>query len=261
MAILLIRHAESSANADHNVYNEMADHTIRLTDKGLNQAKEVGVFINDFFRENPAKRPVRLWCSPYVRTTQTMLVMRDNAPDVTWDVSSGGRDVHFDERLREREWGAFQFHDYKKEGGSNRMLEEDPFYHAHFFRVWDAPQGRYFFRPKGGESVADVAERQRSFFRDLYFDIDRGVTDHVIVMHGLSMMAFTYAFTKAHPIFFDGEELGGNTCVRLLDKNPKTGHYNDYGFIYEPDRNLYLLNKPQQPILRDINDKLEAFLK
>ena len=255
MTILLVRHAESKANVDHKVYGEVADHTIPLSDKGREQAKNVGVYINDFYKNNPSKSKVRLWSSPYIRTTQTTLILRDHAPDVKWDFSARGVDIHFDERLREREWGAHQYADYM-EGGSNVMKEHDPHYHAHFFRTWETPQGRYFMRPKGGESAADIATRLRSFFHDLYFDINRGITDHVIVMHGMSMLAFVYAFTKTHPLFFNDEEIGANTCVRLLDKDPKTDRYADYGFIYDPDKNVYLLNKPEAPIFRDISDKL-----
>lgn len=260
MTILLVRHAESAANVDHTIYGNTADHTIKLTPRGREQAKAVGVFVNDFYKNNPPQSPVRLWASPYIRTTETTLLLRENAPDIKWDSCGRGNDIHFDDRLREREWGAHQYMDYKKDGGNNFMLENDPQYYAHFHRVWDAPQGRYFFRPKGGESVADITTRLRSFFQDLHFDISRGITDHVIVMHGMSMLAFAYAFTKTHPLFFDDEEIGDNTCVRLLDKDPKTQRYADYGYIYNPQQNVYLLDKPEKPIMRNINEKLATLV-
>ena len=264
MTILLVRHAESAANVDHLVYGHTADHIIKLTEKGRQQAKDAGIFINDWFKNNPPKAPVRLWASPYIRTTQTALLLRAAAPDVRWDNCSRGNDIHFDDRLREREWGAHQYADYalEEEGfGSGFMLQNDPQYHAHYHRVRGSEQGRYFARPKGGESAADIALRLRSFFHDLYFDIGRGVTEHVIVLHGMSMLAFVYAFTKVHPMFFDAEPMGNNTAVRLLDKDPKTGRYADYGFVYEPAHNVYLLNRPDTPIVRDVNARLAAFLE
>lgn len=40
--LILIRHGESLANTDHNVYATMPDNKIPLTEKGIKQARYIG---------------------------------------------------------------------------------------------------------------------------------------------------------------------------------------------------------------------------
>lgn len=253
MTILLIRHAESQSNADERLVDEIADHAMALTPRGQEQAAALGAFLKDWYHANPPQGKVRLWCSPYQRTLQTVKGMRVAMDDWTWDICGRGRDIHFDDRLREKDWGYYRVSEYKK---GSRLEKEEPFLFAHYRRVRKAPMGRYFSRPLGGESMADVADRLRSFFHDLYFDIGRGVTDHLIVTHGAAMISFVYAFTKVHPIFADNEFAAANTSVRLLDIDPRTGRYADYGYIYEPDQNIYLTARPPFPFERDMGNVL-----
>lgn len=253
MAILLIRHGESTANADFKIYRETPDHNIILTPKGEEQAHDVGRFIQDWYQANPPQGKIRLWASPYMRTTQTAMGLRDGAPQLNWDHGGLDHDIHFDARLREREWGN-SFADQYHEGGD--MATIDPEFHRHYWMVKKSKMGRYFLKPRHGESVADTTTRLYSFFQDLYFDMNRGITDHVIVTHGMTMLAFIYGFLKVHPSFMDHERIGGNTAVRLLAKND-SGRYADYGFIYDPDLDLRLLEKPAEQIKRDLTGMLK----
>lgn len=248
MTILLIRHAESAANFDGTVYDSMADHQIHLTEKGHEQSAALGQFLKDWYANNPPQKDVRLWCSPYKRTMLTLAGLKETIGDLAWNKNNYGDDVHFDDRLREREWGPYSHHHYKE---GTALQKENEFMHKYFNRIRETEMGRYFVRPHGGESVADVAQRLHSFFHDLYFDINNGNKDHAIVMHGMAILAFVFAFTKIHPRLFDEEPVMGNTGVRLLDINPATGHYEDYGVIYDPWDNIYLTHKPAQPVQRD----------
>lgn len=133
------------------------------------------------------------------------------------------------------------------------MQKENEFLHTYYNRIRGTEMGRYFVRSHGGESVADVVERLRSFFGDLYFDIGNGNKDHMIVMHGMAILAFVYGFNKIHPRLFDDEPIMGNTGVRLLDINPATNRYDDYGVIYDPKENVYITNKPAHPVQRDMS--------
>lgn len=248
MTILLVRHAESAANFDHAVYDTTADHLIHLTDRGHEQATELGRFLKEWYANNPPQQDVRLWCSPYKRTMLTMEGLRREMADWPWNRDSRGQDVQYDERLREREWGPYSAYQYQE---GSALQKENEFLHKYFNRIRNSEMGRYFVRPSGGESIADVALRLRSFFNDLYFDMNHGHKDHMIVMHGMAILAFVYAFTKIHPRFFDKEPIMGNTGVHLLDIDPATGRYADYGVIYDPSRNIYHLNKPEAPVRRE----------
>lgn len=247
MTILLVRHAQSEGNVSSDVLATSPDHVTKLTELGRQQAHDLGLFLKDYYHANPPKNKVRLWCSPYARTTETLLGMREAMGEWAWNKCSRGQDIQFDERLREREWGFFQHADYKNGG----KIEENhaPQYH-YFKRTIAQPMGWYYVRPYGGESVVDIIARMRGLFADLHFDIENGVTDHLIVTHAMATLAFIYGFTKAHPSHFDKEILGGNTAVRLLDKDPATGKYADYGAIYDPEKNICILTPPKQPILR-----------
>ncbi|MDB5478707.1 MAG: hypothetical protein JWM96_1202 [Alphaproteobacteria bacterium] len=249
MTILLVRHAESEGNVDHKIFLDKADHALHLSPKGEEQARALGLFLKDYYAANPPKKNIRLWCSPYQRTLSTLKGMRETMGEWVWNKCGRGRDVHFDDRLRERHWGFHQPHEYQP-GGS--VEKQNPHLFKHFRTTRDTPMGRYFAQPFGGESAADTVSRLHSFFHDLHFDIQRGVTDHIIVTHALTMMAFVYGFTKLHPQFFDDEVLADNTGVRLLDIDPETGRYADYGYIYNPSTNVYLTQKPARPVQRDL---------
>lgn len=249
MSILLVRHAESLGNADHQNYLRFANHDLALTERGKEQARALGVFLRDWYTHNPPQNNIRLWCSPYRRVVQTMQHMRETIGTRTWNKCGRGRDVQFDERLREREWGYFSYEDHNS--------EDETHSHAHLFaqyrKTYQAPLGRYFARPVGGESLADVADRMRSLHHDLFFDIQNGVTDHVMMMHAASMLSFVYALTKTHPHFMTDEVFAENTGVRLLDIDPATGRFADYGMIYNPESNVYRLQRPDAPVPRDMD--------
>lgn len=253
MTILLVRHAESAGNADEKLHDEMADHTLHLTDKGHQQARDLGIFLKEWYTKNPPKKNIRLWSSPYKRTMLTLKEMKDSLIDHgggwVWDKCGRGQDIHFDDRLRERHWGLYRPADYKKGG---LVEKENPRLYRVYSHIRHSDMGKYLARPYHGESLEDVSNRLRSFFHDLYFDIDHGIKDHLIVTHGAAMLAFVYSFTKQHPFFMQNEEGIGNTGVRLLDIDPETNRYQDYGVIYDPAQNIYLLDKPEKPVMRDL---------
>lgn len=245
MSILLVRHAESAANVDWNVARDTSDHMIPITERGQGQARELGTYLANYFRQYKPKGRVRLWCSPYLRTTQTAMGLLETATDIPWEKSGHGDNIFFDEMLRERHYGVL-------EGYSEaERMEINALHHAHATKL-SAQQGAYYARPYGGESPADVTLRLRHFYGSLMRSIGEGVEDHVIVTHGIAIRSFVISFTRAHPLFFEKIELGGNTAVRLIDVDPKTKKYADYGMLYDPDHGVCLEERPAVPILRDI---------
>lgn len=65
--IVLVRHGESEGNADDTVYEREPDHALRLTARGLRQARETGVRLRELF---DGER-VSVYVSPYRRTHET----------------------------------------------------------------------------------------------------------------------------------------------------------------------------------------------
>lgn len=246
MAILLVRHAESNANVDESICQHQADHRIALSDKGITQAEKLGQFMANYMSIiNPENDKVRLWASPYLRTTQTALGLQQNAPDVNWDMPERGTHIFFDDRLREREFG--YFYGFTDEENAEQYPKE----WQHFQRVIKQ-KGRYYARPLGGESGADVSDRLRTFKETLWRDLQLGFKHHVIVNHGFTLRCFVTSFLNLHPNIFEEEKNPANTAVRLLDIDPMTKRYADYGYVYDPDKALYLDGKPEVPIVHKL---------
>ena len=250
MTILLVRHAESEGNVCESIFDTKPDHAIHLSEKGEKQARDLGIFLKEFYEHNPPKNKIRLWCSPYRRTMLTMKGMKETMGEWAWDKCSRGKDIQFDDRLRERSHGIYPWGEYKE---GTKLHKEKPELHKHFRLTRDTEMGRYFAQPYGGESTADVVNRMQTLFNDIHFDIQRGVTDHLIVTHATAMQAFVFGFTKIHPQFLDDDMMADNTGVRLLDIDPQPNRYADYGLIYNPETNIYLLDKPGKPKEYDVN--------
>lgn len=246
MTILLVRHAESKANLDESLFRTTGDHNIALSDTGHEQAKAVGAFVNDYFLKNPPDGKVRLWASPYLRTTQTAQGLLENAPDVAWDFKANGQNIFFDARLREREFGYFD--------GLNddEIPKEFPVQWQHYRKMMDddrelgeGSSGKYYARPYGGESAADVTVRLHTFLETLWRDMAKGITSHVIVNHGFTLRCFVSAFFHGHPSEFLQEKNPSNTAVRLLARDREVEgeekpRYRDAGYIYDPRKDIRL---------------------
>ena len=161
----LARHGESEANvaADRaeslgaeviDVGNRDAD--VPLSRVGAEQARALGEWLGSH------PRPDTVWSSPYLRAIQTTQVALESA----------GIDaaVTLDERLRDRELGILDA--LTSLGVQARYpLEAER-------RRW---VGKYFYRPPGGESWADVALRLRSALGEL--DSRHGGQTVLVVAH------------------------------------------------------------------------------
>jgi broad specificity phosphatase PhoE len=148
-ALWLVRHAESRGNlADAHATEagasrlelDVRDPDVPLSATGRRQAEALGAWLRDL----PAdQRPTALLSSPYTRAADTA--------KVAVQVSGLDVPVDFDERLRERDFGAFDGMtrtgiraEYPQEAERRDLL------------------GKFYYRPPGGESWADVALRVRS---------------------------------------------------------------------------------------------------
>lgn len=175
-----VRHAQSVANA---WYADPAteqrpmrgtDAEVELTEYGQWQARCLGEWLAGLAG---VQTPTLVACSPYLRTRLTWAVMAEAAAT---------RNRHLrpirtlvDERLRDREMGVFELHPYKairRRAPDEAMRRE---------RV-----GNWVYRPPGGESLADVAVRVRSFLDEL--DVVAAGEQVLVVTHDAVVASMRY---------------------------------------------------------------------
>ena len=152
--LLLVRHGESQANiaaaaaeaAGAEAIDVPArDADVLLSDLGAAQASALGVWLGGLPEH---ERPESVWCSPYARARQTAQIAVETARLAL--------PVRADERLRDRELGVLDA--LTAHGVDVRMPAEAQ------RRRW---VGKFYYRPPGGESWADVALRVRSLVDDV----------------------------------------------------------------------------------------------
>ncbi|MFE5477541.1 MULTISPECIES: histidine phosphatase family protein [unclassified Nocardia] len=175
-----VRHAQSEANvwfsdpATEQRPMRGTDSAVELTTHGQWQARCLGDWLAGLAG---TQRPTLVVCSPYLRTRVTWAVMAEAA-------ASRNRHLHpirtlVDERLRDREMGVFELHPYRAirrrapEEGLRRELV-----------------GNWVYRPPGGESLADVALRVRSFLDEL--DVVAAGEQVLVVTHDAVVVSLRY---------------------------------------------------------------------
>jgi probable phosphoglycerate mutase len=157
-ALWVIRHAQSTGNVAREVAEaggaeliEIAerDADVPLSDLGRRQAAAVGKWMGSL---PPEQRPNVALSSPYRRALDTareaLAVLGPEFP------------LFVDERLRDRELGVLDLHT------AAGVLARHPEEAARRRRL-----GKFYYRPFGGESWADVALRLRSALGDATLDL------------------------------------------------------------------------------------------
>ena len=199
-SLWLVRHAESAGNlADVAAHQadlaeldlHWRDADTPLSDTGHEQAAALG----EWFAGLPeARRPDVVISSPHVRAQDTAVGI--------------GLPVHLDERLRERDLGAF---DGLTRRGVTERYPEEAKRRDHL--------GKVFYRPPGGESWADVALRVRSFVADLRNEYDGQRV--VAVTHQAVLMCFRWVLdglTEAELLELDATSRVGNASVSRYEQ-------------------------------------------
>ena len=176
----LLRHGQSQGNVardaadvtgSHVIDIDVRDVDVPLSDLGHRQAEAAGRW---FAALPEGERPEIILASPYVRTRQTAeLICKAGA------LAGGPGRTIIDERLREREFGIF---DRLTTKGIRAKHPEEA---AHRTRL-----GKFYHRPPGGESWADVILRLRSMLNTINLHYcDRRV---LIVCHQVVVLCFRY---------------------------------------------------------------------
>jgi broad specificity phosphatase PhoE len=152
--LILVRHGESEGNLAAAQAHELGaeeidvparDPDVHLSALGALQGAAVGTALAQMPSD---ERPDVVACSPYLRARETARAALD---------ASGLRlPMHVDERLRDRELGVL---DRLTQVGVQARFPDE-----YARRHW---QGKFYHRPAGGESWADVVLRLRSWLRDV----------------------------------------------------------------------------------------------
>jgi broad specificity phosphatase PhoE len=152
LELILVRHGESVGNvvagqaaSDDEEMVDVAcrDADVPLSETGAEQSRSLG----DGLKALPTPPDV-VWCSPYVRAQETARIALESA----------GLEVplRLDERLRDRELGVLDR--LTMRGVQERFPDEAE------RRRW---LGKFYHRPPGGESWADVALRLRTLIPEM----------------------------------------------------------------------------------------------
>ena len=175
--LMLVRHGESVGNVAASAASAagaevidvgLRDADVPLTETGAHQASAFGRSLVDLGAD---AQPESVWCSPYLRARQTA--------QTALDAAALDLPLRVDERVRDRELGILDL--LTGAGVAARFPEEAS------RRLW---LGKFYYRPPGGESWADVALRLRSVMAD----IDRLETGRrvLVVCHDAIIMLFRY---------------------------------------------------------------------
>ena len=156
-AMWVVRHGESAGNVARDAAEAGGHERLELTTRdvdvplselGQDQARALGRWTAT---RPPDEQPTVVWTSPYLRARQSAELA----------VEAAGLDlpVVVDERLREREFGVLD--GLTRRGITTQYPEES---------ARRALVGKFYHRPPGGESWADVAARLRAVLDEIRID-------------------------------------------------------------------------------------------
>jgi broad specificity phosphatase PhoE len=180
-ALWLVRHAESKGNlADAQATEsgaarldlDVRDPDVPLSDTGRRSAEALGRWLADLPGE---QRPTTVLSSPFTRAADTARTALETA--------GLGLPVRYDERLRERDFGAF---DGMTRTGIRAEFPEEA-------RRRDL-LGKFYYRPPGGESWADVALRVRSLLQTA--ELHHAGERLLVVSHQAVILVFRYVLEE-----------------------------------------------------------------
>jgi broad specificity phosphatase PhoE len=211
--LLLARHGESTGNVaaaaadergDHVLGIDLRDADVPLTGLGEEQAEALGEGIAAL-----ADPPTTVWCSPYLRAASTARIAIERSG---WDLP-----LHEDERLRDRELGIL---DLLSAHGVEALHPAEA---ARRLRL-----GKFWYRPPGGESWADVALRLRSVLPEIL----AGDGPALVVAHDVVVTLIVYVCCgMSEPEIMDlaGRRAVGNATLTTLTRAGDTWQLEGFG--------------------------------
>jgi len=187
--LILVRHGESLGNVDQTVYRYRPDHALPLTDRGTQQAIELGQHLRKIV---PDGETVSFIVSPYRRSQETM-----QAASLAFGSYAGEIQVREDPRIREQDFGNFQ-----NPAEMKKCMKERGVF------------GSFYYRFPSGESGADVYDRVSSFLESLYrhFEGPSCADNVIIVAHAICVNVFLARWEKMPIADYEGSRLRLKNC-------------------------------------------------
>lgn len=184
-SLSLVRHGESLGNlANEHAYAAKAerldlsvdDPSVELSDLGVRQAMALGKRLGDL---PPTEQPTAVLVSSYCRAQQT-------ADHVLSTAGLEHLPRRSDERLRDREQGLL---DKLTWYGVRARYPEEAERRSHL--------GKFYYRPPGGESWADVGLRIRDVLRDVRADYSGARL--LVICHDVPILMHRYVLEELSP--------------------------------------------------------------
>lgn len=235
--IILIRHGQSEANIDPELYKVKPDNKIRLTEKGRQQAREAGKRLKEIVKDES----IRFYVSSYQRTRETyeglLESLKENKGYTT-----------FDNRIREQEYGNLQSDMDRQFKDMNKV-------------------GELYYRFKGGENGADVFNRACLFTEHLFREIEsieyKKRDNVIIVTHDLFIRLFMLNFLNSDlDVYMLNNIRHPENCeFWIIEKNDK-GRFKIKSQIFESNSSVPPVpccksNNPSLPCLKPKNSSLD----
>jgi broad specificity phosphatase PhoE len=225
-ALWLLRHAESEGNladtrareaGEDRLELQARDADMPLSGTGEDQAAALG---RAWRQRGADDAPTVVVTSPYERAYRTA--------EIAVRASGLELDLHRDERLRERDLGVLD--GFTKRGITQHFPDEAQ------RRDW---VGKFYYRPPGGESWADVAGRVRAVLDSV--EQKYAGERLLVVTHQAVMMLGRYVLenlTEREVLDIDAHEQIANTAVvryRYEKGVPVLEAFNDVSHLDQPD--------------------------
>ncbi len=239
-ALILVRHGESSGNVARDeaesAGSEIIDIGLRdvdvpLSDLGRRQARALGHWLA---RQPDSERPTTVLSSPYLRAQQT-------ADEALAAAGFGGDGVErlLDERLREREFGVL---DRLTRPG---LVAREP--QQAELRAF---LGKFYHRPPGGESWADVGLRVRTVLDTLCREF---AGERVLIStHQVVVLMFRYvleAMTEADVLGVSRAEPVAHCSVTTFVHDPSA--HRRGGMVLQAYNSVEPLDDEDEPVTEE----------
>ena len=215
MKIFLIRHGESTQNTSTN-YDNFPDHKIPLTENGILQAKECGIFLKDYLGSNFDTSKSIIYVSPFTRTIQTTEEL---------NAYLGITNIKKDFLLVERQYGIFDNLTFEE-----RAKHKDAFEFSNWMYQND---GHFYTKFPLGESPFDVLIRARLFFESTIKNL-HNVENVFIVSHGVFLKTLQMSIFGYDLDWYNSNGYMKNCAIKCFEINGDKKV--DYNYIFKSDK-------------------------
>lgn len=172
MKLIFVRHGQSEANVDNEIYFQKLNQDIELTEKGKKQAKLSAKFIDGYLDEDSN---VEIVYSPFTRTKQTADIIKKNI------IKCDGFDE--DVLLRELNWGSYW------QNKNHQNFEQE---------LKNMKEDKYYYQFPFGESMAQAYDRVVIWHNNLKYhliisQLNKSLNNNhycIIVTHGMMFKLF-----------------------------------------------------------------------